>query len=534
MSDLYDLLSPYLSTSPPPVNDPQTSTYLTRLSTLSLSALTTTEPASLLHAAQSHLRSLQALSKRSHQAVIASSVHLANLSTLLPTLGSQAEELRDELPGLEEAATTFAEKYDRHTAEENVVLDRRKRALLLSRNMDRVSDVLELPSLLSSTVAAAQQQATSSATHTSSATSYASSLDLHAHIKRLHMHYPHSSLVDSISDQAETEIQNLTSILITALQSPNLKLAAGMRTVGWLRRVAPDLAGGNQHYQTSSKSSTSSTKPLSLQISTTAGSAAPDGPLASLFLICRLHTLHKTLEALAPLRELADQEASARRKHNSNGSMKSKQQQSVPGSAGASSGSQSERYLKRYIEIFREQSFSIISMYKSIFATGLPVFNPSTTTTAADDGVDSGDPLLPLPSPLASFTMKLVEMLTTVLSTYMPNITDKQARESLGGQVLFCAGSLGRLGGDFGCMIALLGAENVGNDNEDGLGDGEDEVEEDEPEWVQIMLKHRIQASRLEVLARGVGGGSGRKGSEALSPGVLSPGAMSPGSLAPG
>jgi hypothetical protein len=39
-------------------------------------------------------------------------------------------------------------------------------------------------------------------------------------------------------------------------------------------------------------------------------------------------------------------------------------------------------------------------------------------------------------------------------------------------------------------------------------------VDEDEQEWVQVMKKHRVQASRLEILASGVG--SGRKTSASL------------------
>ncbi|KAK3061893.1 hypothetical protein LTR53_019607, partial [Teratosphaeriaceae sp. CCFEE 6253] len=136
--------------------------------------------------------------------------------------------LRHDLPALESAATTFAETYDRST--ENAVLDRRKRALLLARNVDRVADVLELPVLLSSTVAAAAQTPSSATASGSATTSYDSALDLHAHIRRLHALYPRVALVGGIERQAETEMENLAGILIASLQSPGLKLAMAMRT----------------------------------------------------------------------------------------------------------------------------------------------------------------------------------------------------------------------------------------------------------------------------------------------------------------
>ena len=497
MDPLYELLAPYFDRPdspsahlpPPAANNPQTSSYLTRISTLSLSNLASSEPASLLQSAQSHLRNLQALSKRSHKAVIASSSHLSNLTSLLPSVGSQAAELRNEMPELETATTGFAAKYDRST--ENAVLDRRKRAMLLSRNIDRVSDVLDLPTLLSSTVSAAQSS--TSATSSSTTTSYASALDLHAHIKRLNTLYPHSELVGNISQQAEAEIENLTTILITSLQSPSLKLAGAMRTIGWLRRVAPELADDGY---VSVRPSATSAKTFNIATST----ASEDGTLGSVFLVCRLHTLHNTLGALEPLRDLADQET-IRRKQGVNSKLL-KQQVSA-----SALGSQSERYLKRYIEIFREQSFSIVSMYKSIFPSGLP-----SPESGGSDGSSKKDvSLLPLPSPLASFALHLADMLTAALQDYMPNITDKQARESLLTQVLYCAGSLGRLGADFGMMVALL---------EDGMrakSETEYDDEGQDPEWVQVMKKHRIQASRLEVLAQGVG--SRRKASgDVLSP----------------
>jgi conserved oligomeric Golgi complex subunit 8 len=497
MDPLYELLAPYFdqhdaSSRHPPLSsrDPQTISYLTRLSTLSLPDLSSTEPASLIQSAQSHIRNLQALSKRSQKAVIASSSQLASLSSVLPSLGSQSKELNDGIPGLETAATDFATKYSRST--ENAVLDRRKRSLLLSRNVDRVIDVLDLPSLLSSTVAATQNPATTSSS--SASTSYGSALDLHAHIKRLNALYPQSELVSDISKQAELEIQNLTTILITSLQSPSLKLAGAMRTIGWLRRVAPDLADDGY------APSKGQPQPISAKSFTISKDTKDDdGALGSVFLICRLRVLHNTLAALEPLRDLADQETGRRKQGVTSKLLK----QQVSASA---LGSQSDRYLKRYIEVFREQSFNIISMYKSIFPSGLP--SPEIGSTAETEHSMSN-----LPSPLASFSLHLVELLTTELREYMPNITDKQARESLLTQVLYCAGSLGRQGGDFGMMIALL------EDDLRAAADNGDDPAED-PEWVQVMKKHRIQASRLEVLARGVG--TRKASGDVLSPPAVS------------
>jgi hypothetical protein len=264
-----------------------------------------------------------------------------------------------------------------------------------------------------------------------------------------------------------------------------------MRTVGWLRRVAPELA----------EDGTSSAKPAAVStrsFDVTASHKPNDGALGSLFLVCRLHALHSMLDALEPLRDLADQESLQR------GTKQSAKQSSQH----ASFGTQSERFVKRYIEIFREQSFNIVSMYASVF----PHEVPGPAANGKPKEYNKEEALLPLPAPVSSFVLHLVEMLKSTLVLYMPNITDKSARESLLTQVLYCAGSLGRLGADFGMMIALLEEEMAAGDGDVTLGE--------EPEWAQVMKKHRVQASRLEVLARGVGSGPRKASSGALSPGA--------------
>jgi hypothetical protein len=506
---LYELLTPYFDAldtpSRPLATDPTTSSYLNRLTTLSLSDLSTTEPASLAQSSHSLLRSLQALSKRSHKSIISSATHLSQLSSTIPSLYEQTTALQDALPPLESSATDFAQKYRKSVEVENEVLARRGKALLLSQNADRISSVLDLPTLLSTTISSSSQSSS-----TSSSVNYASALDLHAHIKRLTTLYPSSPLVSSISTQAEQEMKLLTTNLIASLQTQGIKLAAAMRTIGWLRRVAPELDENMQMQKSTGR----------LGMNSTFGST--DGSLGALFLVCRLANLITMLDALEPLRELADQETAQREKNSTAAAQPTKGKAGDAKSQGErwAGGQQTERYLKRYIEIFREQSFAIVSMYRSIFPSALPV--PGSQGDGIDDSNgdaiptlkslkpadkqqndDKHSPLLPLPSPLATFPAHLVDMLFETLGMYLPNVRDRAARDSLMTQVLYCAGSLGRLGGDFSMMLALLEEE----DDDETDGNSESDVEKEEHEWVEVMKKHRIQASRLELLASGVGAG---------------------------
>ncbi|KFY13045.1 hypothetical protein V492_03512, partial [Pseudogymnoascus sp. VKM F-4246] len=288
MSDsLYELLAPHLSqplsASLKSSSDPVTSTYLTRLTTLPLSSLGDTEPQSLAQTSHSLLLSLQALSSRSHKAVIASSDHLSSLQTTLPVIAESTTKLQEAIPKLDEEALRFATTYNKNT--ENAILDRRRKALLLSRNSDRLGDVLELPTLLSSAISTSGATSSTSNTSSSATINYASALDLNAHIRRLHGLYPESRLVSSVTVQAEEEMHAMTTNLISSLKAQGLKLAAAMRTISWLRRIAPELDTPGSEVGSSQ-----------------------EGSLGGLFLVCRLANLMAMLGALEPLRELADQE----------------------------------------------------------------------------------------------------------------------------------------------------------------------------------------------------------------------------------
>ena len=264
-------------------------------------------------------------------------------------------------------------------------------------------------------------------------------------------------------------MKDMATDLIASLRTNSLKLAAAMRIISWLRRVAPEL---DPIPKTSFLTS----------ITSPSAGATREGALGSLFLVCRLANLQQMLGALEPLRELADQESARFRDAK------------VPGGTERGNwqgGQQTEKYLKRYIEIFREQSFSIISMYRSIFP-------PLVHTTATEEALlksrgvttEGEDLLLPLPSAISTFPLQLVDMLEAVLKQYLPNVRDKSSRDSLLTQVLYCAGSLGRLGGDFSMLLA-------------GLVDNVEEGEEENEDWIDVTRKHRVLAGKLELMVGG-------------------------------
>ncbi|KAI0845629.1 Dor1-like protein [Daldinia vernicosa] len=431
MSDLFqELLNPPSSadrrSNDKTQTDPVALQYLSTLASMPLSQLDGSEQQSLAQSSHSLHLSLQALSKRSHKSIISSAANHAHLGTTLPTLAASATDLTAAIPKLDNEAVRFSTTY--HKSGDNEFLNARKRALLLSRNVERLVDVLDLPTLLSTAISTGSS---------APAANYASALDLNGHIRRLHGLYPDSPLVASVSTQADEAMQAMAKNLIMGLRTPGLKLASALRTVSWLRRVIPDLD--------------------------TTGATGNGGGLGALFLVCRLSTLINMLAALEPLRELAEQE-------------RVRQQQNPTGSAW-SGGQQTERYLKRYIEIFREQSFAIISMFRSIF----PTHTNETPSKTSDD-----DPLQPVPSAASTFLFHLIEMLMETLRIYLPTVKDQPSRDSLLTQVLYCAGSLGRLGGDFGILLATI---DVGDEAED--------------EWVEVVKRHRLMAGRLESIVGG-------------------------------
>lgn len=89
-----------------------------------------------------------------------------------------------------------------------------------------------------------------------------------------------------------------------------------------------------------------------------------------------------------------------------------------------------EKYLKRYLEIFREQVFATIVGFRQIFPEDR-------------DADFVGDKLT------SDFLRTVVDELSKTIEEHSPAITDQDTRNSLWLQLAYCSQSLGRVGGDF-------------------------------------------------------------------------------------
>ncbi|KAL7954286.1 mitochondrial carrier domain-containing protein [Trichoderma compactum] len=385
--------------------DATTLDYISYLAGQPVDALRSSERQLLSQQSNSALLSIQSLSKKSYKAVVGSADSHASLRESIPALSGNAVQLSRLISNLDSQVEHFSTSVSK--AGDNKLIARRRQVLKLLENADRLTDLMQVPTLLSSTA-------------NISPLGFSSTLDLYGHVQRLGALYPNSPLVSDVLRESEASILRLATDLVNTLKAPNLKLAATLRTVGWLKRAIPDLVSW----------------------------APPQDMIPAVFLICRFITLAATLDALEPLRLLAEDERLSQAKPG----------QSRP------SGQHTERFLKRFIEVFREHSFGIVSMSKSV------------DTNLGGAGPDSLDLLHPLPSALSTFPIHLVNMLLGPLRIYLPAVRDKVARESILTQVLYCAGSLGRLGADFGMLLAMIGVS----------------------EWVDLVKRHRLLAGRLE------------------------------------
>ena len=135
----------------------------------------------------------------------------------------------------------------------------------------------------------------------------------------------------------------------------------------------------------------------------------------------------------------------------------------------------------------REHLFAIFTQYRSIFSEDYE-FTAPTTNNSDDPMIGNLSPqgeLLFTQNILPSFALNITDHILQTLNTHLPSINydDRQTRQSLLTQLLYCAQSLARVGCDFTDVV--IGTFFEGADTK-------------EEEWVwEVTSAHRQRMAKL-------------------------------------
>jgi conserved oligomeric Golgi complex subunit 8 len=187
-------------------SSPLIQAYLSRLTSSSLSSIVQ-EHAALDEEKKDLDHQLSRLTKREYHSFVGIAGHGDAIATTFEGFNTKVSAVRDKIPSLDEAVTQFNIFAKSQSAE-------RKRAQNLLENHDRILDILELPSLVSTCVKNGY---------------FSEAIQLSTHVKRLAtLHYTNVPLVQQLAAQVETAMNEMTVRLLGLLREP-LKLPSALK-----------------------------------------------------------------------------------------------------------------------------------------------------------------------------------------------------------------------------------------------------------------------------------------------------------------
>ncbi|KAG5650032.1 hypothetical protein H0H81_001008 [Sphagnurus paluster] len=403
--------------------------YRTELTTRTLEDLVA-EPAALQTQAHHLTSSLTSLTHTSyptflqlHQSTTALSHSLASLSTSLSSLISTS------LPALQDATATWS---TRTTA----VLAERSKARHVLDQHDKLRDLLDIPLFIDSCVRNGYFQ---------------EALALAAHVAALASRPGTPRILASVNAEVDAAIAQMLAVLLATLHEPGRKLPALWKAVNFLRKM--DAFGP-------SKERTALLGPEDPE--------SAEELLALAFLSGRLQCLATALEPT--LRDI-------------NRLVGSAPEDGDDGSSQLSDRDKEDiaRYLKKYIDVWREGAYDILTQYSTIFLepqhahsplppkspctprrslTSLPSSSSSSTLSpSASTQSQSIHPPAP-PTLLPYLAPHLLASLLPLLTNTLPRLP-LPLLPALLTQLTYCAAAFTRVGLDFRAPVAHAAANAV-------------------------------------------------------------------------
>ncbi|ANB15564.1 Cog8p [Sugiyamaella lignohabitans] len=252
--------------------------------------------------------------------------------------------------------------------------------VLLLRNLEKIQDILELPSLTLTCVRNGF---------------YSEALDLASHARRLGIRFNNIKIIQKVQEETE-QIMKVMLLQLLKLLRETAKLPTLVKIISYLRRMQP------------------------IQSLPT---AEANRQLHHLYISSRLHFIRNQWETLSPLKQSPD------------------------------------KYLKRYIEVYREHVFATVGGFRTIFPQN--DLSQSGDSTSHQSTVTGGPASSSIASKSTSTTSRLlgeflrttVAELEAAIKSVGPLVTDKATRASLWLQLAYCSQSLGRVGGEFWPLV---------------------------------------------------------------------------------
>ena len=418
---LTDIIASSLTVPPDQLRRSNCQSYLSNLTTFSLQELLS-EP-TVLQTQSHHLTSSLTTLTHTSYPMFLSLHHRTNaLTSSLTSLSSSLDSLlTTSLPALEESAAGWKDRT------ETVLNDRGKARIVLEQH-EKIRDLLEIPLLIDTCVRNGY---------------FAEALSLASHAKTLAGNASSSSksptlIVSSVLSEVHHSIMQMLLSLLSTLYEPNRKLPALWKAINFLRKM--DVFGPSSPFASTPLQTKVSVPPLDgdKPLDFIADSISNEEQIALAFLVGRESCLKLTLEPCGS-------DISRLRQHSE---LDDREKEDLA------------RYLKRYIDLWREGVYDIVTQYSTIFLE-----KPSSSSTSQQSPtkstIDLGQPTISLEmtrlhtliTTYASRT--LTTHLLPLLSPCLP-LLSLSLLPSLLTQLTYCATAFARVGLDFRGILSLL------------------------------------------------------------------------------
>ncbi|KAK7468475.1 hypothetical protein VKT23_002984 [Stygiomarasmius scandens] len=380
---------------------PASQAYLNHLTTLDLETLIA-EP-SILQTQHHHLTSsLTSLTHTSYPAFISLHDTTAALTSSLDEFSSALDSLINEsLPALEESSSSWRDRTD-------AVLNERRKARVVLEQHDKIRDLLDIPLLIDTCVRNGY---------------FSEALSLAAHAQSISSSYSTTAeetppfILTSVLSEVHNSMNHMLISLLSTLYEPNRKLPALWKAVNFLRKMeafkSTAQPGEKENY------------------------VDPEEEIALAFLSGRELCLSAALEGC---------------------------KRDIMRLVGAGSSTLEERdkedltrYMKKYIDLWREGVYDILTQYSSIFLEH-PESNKSS-----DSSANSSELLFSLRALLTAYTSRAFH--SHLLPLLSPSLTlcnfPLSSLPSILTQLTYCATAFARVGMDFRGILGGLFSEAI-------------------------------------------------------------------------